>query len=104
MFAKTKIALCVAIAVGTAVPSMTCAFAGNVYDSPDWAPPSMGGMPIGPRRLVLTKAMPKQALQRGAGSATRAGSRMRREGVTEQTRRGIAGEPKVCLVTCPVCE
>jgi hypothetical protein len=29
---------------------------------------------------------------------------MRREGVTEQTRRGIAGEPKVCLVTCPVCE
>jgi hypothetical protein len=42
MFAKTKIALCVATAVGTAVPSMTCAFAGNVYDSPDWAPPLYG--------------------------------------------------------------
>ena len=42
MFTKTKIALCVAIAIGAAVPSMTDAFAGNVYDSPDWAPPLYG--------------------------------------------------------------
>jgi hypothetical protein len=40
--AKTKIALCVAIALGNAVPPTTNAFAGNVYDSPDWAPPLYG--------------------------------------------------------------
>jgi hypothetical protein len=39
---QTKIAICVAIAVGTAVPPTTYAFAGNVYDSPDWAPPLYG--------------------------------------------------------------
>jgi hypothetical protein len=42
VLAKTKIALCVAMAVATAVPSTTGAFAGNVYDSPDWAPPLDG--------------------------------------------------------------
>ncbi len=39
MFTKTKIALGVAIAIGIAVPPTTDAFAGNVYDSPDGAPP-----------------------------------------------------------------
>jgi hypothetical protein len=39
---KTKIALCVAIAVGAAVPPATFAFAGNMYDSPDWAAPRYG--------------------------------------------------------------
>jgi hypothetical protein len=40
MFSNTKIALSVAIALGSAFASLTtCAFAGNVYDSPDWAPP-----------------------------------------------------------------
>jgi hypothetical protein len=39
---KTKIALCVAIAIGTAVAATTYAFAGNVYDSPNWAPPLYG--------------------------------------------------------------
>jgi hypothetical protein len=42
VLAKTKIALCVAIAVGIVVPPTTWAFAGNVYDSPDWAPPLFG--------------------------------------------------------------
>jgi len=42
MSAKTKITLCVAIAVGIAAPPTTYAFAGNVYDSPDWAPPLYG--------------------------------------------------------------
>jgi len=42
VLAKRKIALCAAIAVGTAVPPATAAFAGNVYDSPDWAPPLFG--------------------------------------------------------------
>ena len=42
MPAKPKIALCVAIALGSAVPPTTYAFAGNVYDSPDWAPPLYG--------------------------------------------------------------
>ena len=82
MLTQTKIAICVAIAVGIAVLPTTHAFAGNAYDSPDWAPPSTGGMPIGPRRLVFTKAMPKGPLRGGAGSATRAGSQTRREGVT----------------------
>ena len=40
MLTKTKIALSVAIALGTtSVPLTNYAFAGNVYDSPDWAPP-----------------------------------------------------------------
>jgi hypothetical protein len=42
MPAKTKIVLCVAIALGSAMPPTTYAFAGNVYDSPDWAPPLYG--------------------------------------------------------------
>ena len=85
MLAKTKIALCVAVAVGIAVFSMTCAFAKNEYDSPDWAPPCTGGTLIGPQRLALTKAMPTQPLRGGAGSVTRPGSRTRSEGVTDKT-------------------
>jgi hypothetical protein len=42
VLAKAKIALCVAIVVVAAVPPTTWAFAGNVYDSPDWAPPLYG--------------------------------------------------------------
>jgi hypothetical protein len=43
MFGKAKIALSVAIALGAmAVPLTTCAFAGNVYDSPDWVGPFYG--------------------------------------------------------------
>jgi hypothetical protein len=42
MLTQTKIAICVAIALGSAVPATTNAFAGNVYDSPDWAPPLYG--------------------------------------------------------------
>jgi len=40
--AKTKIALCVAVALGSAVPATTNAFARNVHDSPDWTPPLYG--------------------------------------------------------------
>jgi hypothetical protein len=40
MLTKTKIALSVAIALGSAPASLTTyAFAANNYDSPDWAPP-----------------------------------------------------------------
>jgi hypothetical protein len=40
MFTKAKIALSVAVVFGFALMSLpTSAFAGNVYDSPDWAPP-----------------------------------------------------------------
>jgi hypothetical protein len=43
VFTKTKIALSVAIALGTMfVPLTTFAFAGNVYDSPDWVGPFYG--------------------------------------------------------------
>ena len=40
MFTKAKIALSVAVALGFTLMSLpTSAFAGNVYDSPEWAPP-----------------------------------------------------------------
>ena len=40
MLTKTKIALSVAVALGSALASLTTyAFAANNYDSPDWAPP-----------------------------------------------------------------
>ena len=40
MLTKTKISLSVAIALGSALASLTTyAFAANNYDSPDWAPP-----------------------------------------------------------------
>jgi hypothetical protein len=43
MCTKTKIALSVAIALGSAFLSLsTYAFAGNVYDSPEWAAPLYG--------------------------------------------------------------
>ena len=42
MLTQTKIAICVAIALGNVVLPTTYAFAGNVYDSPDWAPPLYG--------------------------------------------------------------
>jgi hypothetical protein len=49
MFSKPKIALCVAMALGIeSVPLATYAFAGNVYDSPDWAPPFYGSDVIWP--------------------------------------------------------
>jgi hypothetical protein len=43
MLTKTKIALSVAIVLGTtSVPLTNYAFAGNVYDSPDWVGPYYG--------------------------------------------------------------
>jgi len=43
MLTKRKIAYSVVIALGpTSVPLTTYAFAGNVYDSPDWVGPYYG--------------------------------------------------------------
>jgi hypothetical protein len=43
MVTNTRTLLCVAIALGSALASSTThALAGNVYDSPDWAPPLYG--------------------------------------------------------------
>lgn len=40
MVTNTRTSLWVAVALGSAFASLTTnAFAGNVYDSPDWAPP-----------------------------------------------------------------
>jgi hypothetical protein len=43
MVTNTRTFLCVAIALGSVLSSLTThAFAGNVYDSPDWATPLYG--------------------------------------------------------------
>ena len=104
MCTRTKIALSVAIALGSACLSLsTYAFAGNVYDSPEWAAPLMGGSAIGTRRLVISKAMPIGPLQGHAGSSMRPSSRTRREDATDKDRRGRLPNRNASRSPCRVC-
>jgi hypothetical protein len=68
MFTKTRIALSVAITLGTlSAPLMAYAFAGNVYDNPDWVGPFVEQPARESAAPISNRLTPNQAFVRRLG-------------------------------------